>query len=348
MPTTVSATAFATSASSRKWLSASPSESRLDLLRTNANILATLNSTDLHSVHLIHDKSPRLGERVTAAPDLTALGIYAPEVSLPDASGKATTRISGSHLTAWTSSLDLPPSPHSRDLWLDDPPPSQVDNPNNPYSSAIQPQPALISADKRQANTLGGYMLAPRAFRCPIGADLPIGLVLDPTKVSLDALRQIIAYATGDNDMEKTAWLFNPWFTGWYQAVAHDPAAFIVPLILHETFTRIFSAPAPDEAISLRLHLEWDLANQYNWDYVFASCTQPVLVRLLKYGEALINDANCASDSTLVPIMGPADSVWRLPYMVRYRPPSTKSWLGDYKWRPLIDAPSLDLPRFQP
>ena len=94
----------------------------------------------------------------------------------------------------------------------------------------------------------------------------PIGLAVNPAKVLLTKLKQLLQDIWSGDDTISTSWMDTVLFTGWYTAVANHPLDFASMAIPHTTYTSTFSNTAPCSAISLRLHQEWTLFSHAWWD----------------------------------------------------------------------------------
>ena len=91
---------------------------------------------------------------------------------------------------------------------------------------------------------MGGYLVIPRYLELNPEIITPIGLAINPAKVSLAKLKQLLWDTwSGDNTIS-TSWMDTALFTGWYTVVANHPLDFASMAIPHTIFTSVFSSTA--------------------------------------------------------------------------------------------------------
>jgi hypothetical protein len=154
---------------------------------------------------------------------------------------------------------------------------------------------------------------------------MPIGLVIDPTKVDGKKFHNLIAYLLGHTTLAKTQWLSNIYTETWLAAVQQNPENFKTDAIPHSSIQEAFPSTAPPITLSFRLHLEWSLTAQILWDQAFSLATgtnkRSSKAILSTYADALLaaNNDSLAEDS-LCNVWGRFSSVFGHPFLSRLRP----------------------------
>jgi hypothetical protein len=114
------------------------------------------------------------------------------------------------------------------------------------------------------------FLLLPRFLHFPLGASLPIGLVLDPKHMNGRKFHNLVAFLSGHTALNRTQWLSNVFVDAWFAAVRTHPEKFQNDAFPHSIIQEAFPTSGWPTTLSFRLHLEWSLATQILWDQAFA------------------------------------------------------------------------------
>ena len=162
---------------------------------TDGKYLTVLDSSHLHDPLTIHNTWGLLPPLVKEKPIYTILDIWAPETLTQE---NPTIVTNTNTLAKWITDGDIPTPPLHPNLWTKDLPSQE------PANGKFEPMHNLkafpLSAQPPNPSTTGGYMVIPRYLKLSANNKTPIGLAVDPTKVPLPALKQLLQDAFAGND----------------------------------------------------------------------------------------------------------------------------------------------------
>jgi len=227
--------------------------------------------------------------------------------------------------TGW-GSHPQPPSPLSFLAWADD-----LDLPAPPASSHVFTchNPIYSTSDHRlQQHTvsdpsrLGAWILLPQFLLPPLGHGLPVGLVLDPQKLTVDHLHTIVSSFTPTNESCRVDWIKNPLMQSWLTAVALQPNDFILHLEDQVDFLDSLSDTLEDDepVLDINRHIQWTLTHHHLFiDALLAGANKQMNTKFTRFLQHCLADTAAIGAS---PLVGPIDDIFLLGVCLCFRHPT--------------------------
>lgn len=340
-PAVLAPTSISLAADPRAWIPSTETSQLPATARTKGLFLTIPDSSALHSTIMVYDALDTIHPGLNNPPEFRGLGLWVPIDQNSDESADP----DPDTMDKWFRSSPVPPDPRTTPL-LDTASTTPLPT-REPYRPNAGMTVELHPDDGDVIETTAGYMLLPRFLRFPPAVILPVGLVLDPKRMTGEAFRKLIAFLGGDTALLNTSWMSNVLLDTWFAAVAANPDPFAAQAFPHSVMESAMSV-ANTTLLNMRLHLEMSLTQQLIWDHAFATAPKVhnTLSRLTKYANALVAAYNIADDDTaLASTMGFIDSVFRHPFLTLLRP-CTKKTFGSFACHlsGLLDLPETDLP----
>ena len=300
----------------------------IETLRTQGRCLTMLSSEKLHSTVVVFDATDMLASRFDADEAALARGLKLRSSKDP---GSVDVRLKD--YQAGTISGEIPPDPVHVPSW--DPSAGIIPSDDAlddthvraTYNPAIDTTMVLLQPKGTAKAPNACFALLPRFLRGPLGALLPVGLVLDLEKLDPSTLPGFFADLTGTTDAQYFEWMSGVIFTTWIAAAKADPSAFCVTAAPHRWIVDLFSPVEPrDSVTSLLLHQEWSILAQLIWDHALSAATagtrsQNTILKLQRYAEDLVSGYNDDTHpQALVKQWGQLGSIFNHGLLARLRP----------------------------
>lgn len=320
LPSTISPTTFSLAHAPRELISKSDPKTLLSEIQSKGALITSWSYNDVHQVIPIYDRTSNLRERITQEALCRNANLWIP------ADPNDPMRPDATVIKPWLYDDTIPPNPNALTVWSHYPS-ERADT--TQYWPSLREDPAFMHPETTPLGEKPGFLLTPKFLRLPRSAPFPVGLILRPSKITPDNFRTLIYELTGD-PKANTQWMDNPILYTWLLAVANDPLPFAITVYPHSSVMDTLPISSPTPALSVRLHLEWSVLNQYIWDHAFANASGQAgnneALRLFHYATSLANANNITDDeNSLASKWGFIDSVYNHPFLVRLRPPSQAS-----------------------